>query len=65
MADIGYCGCDLSDFRGVDSLVGDDLKPCRNRLPIAGAPLDAVPHLSFCALSKLKPRNSVSHSKGA
>lgn len=50
MADIGYYGCDLSDFRGVDSLVGDDLKPCRNRLPIAGAPLDAVPHLSFCAL---------------
>ncbi len=50
MADIGYCGCDLSDIRGVDSLVGDDLKPCRNRLPIAGAPLDAVPHLSFCAL---------------
>lgn len=50
MADIGYSGCDLSDFRGVDSLVGDDLKPCRNRLPTAGAPLDAVPHLSFCAL---------------
>lgn len=50
MADIGYSGCDLSDFRGVDSLVGDDLKPCRSRLPIAGAPLDAVLHLSFCAL---------------
>jgi len=50
MADIGYSGCDLSDIRGVDSLVGDDLKPCRNRLPIAEAPLDAVPHLSFCAL---------------
>lgn len=39
MADIGYSGCDLSDIRGVDSLVGDDLKPCQNRLPIAGAPL--------------------------
>ena len=38
MADIGYSGCDLSDIRGVDSLVGDDLKPCRNRLPTAARP---------------------------
>lgn len=50
MADIGYSGCDLSDFRGVDSLVGNDLKPAGTGCPTAGAPLDAVPHLSFCAL---------------
>ena len=43
MADIGYCGCDLSDFRRVGTLADAELKSCRNRLPTAGALLDAVP----------------------
>ena len=65
MADIGYCGCDLSDFRRVGTLTDADLKSCRNRLPAAELSWMLFPRLSFCAPEKLKPRNSVSHSKGA